>query len=125
MFCLCPLVLRLTQYLRGRIRPPTRHLDSNVSGVVFGHLEHELRSGIECLNEIAGFAPVGPQRPLFNSQVHAVRRLAPIYSDVGVCPVEHLQPERAFQSLIGVKTGYSPDDGAASLVLLHCIVKEP
>ena len=95
LFCICPLVLRLTQY-SGPNPPVDPLLGQQRQWRRFRASEAWLRSGI-------------------NSQVHAVRRLATIYSDVGVCPVEHLQPESAFQSLLGVKTGYSSEPGAASL----------
>ena len=112
---LLPIGAPLDATLRGANQPVNPSLGQQRQRRRFRASEAWLRSGIECLNELIGFALVGPQRPLFNLQVHAVRRLAPIYSDVGVCPVEHLQPEGAFQSLLGVKTGYSSETGAASL----------
>ena len=72
-----------------------------------------LLSGLESLNEMSGLGDVSGPSVCTNSQRTVVTKLAGRYASVGQCCTKDT-PLRAFQSLLGSKTGYGGDAAATA-----------
>ena len=72
-----------------------------------------LLSGLESLNEMSGLGEVNGPSVCINSQRTVVTKLACRYASVGQCCTKDT-PLRAFQSLLGSKTGYGGESAATA-----------